>query len=150
MLPLVERESADDLPDVLLYGVRIFALARLLAHRWSRPAVQLFPVHCLQRVVQPFRRAVEPDETICSAPIRSALVKCLADNGLSEKDVPEFAAEYDDRDILFASPGTESNEQAEFFRSFGTAFGDGPQVLPHAEGFGSVPSPRPAVLAAPS
>ncbi|AXK34874.1 hypothetical protein DVA86_21715 [Streptomyces armeniacus] len=58
-LPLIERELDGDLPDVLFYDVGFFALARLLAHRWSRPTVQLFPHFGAKAAFRPIGEAIE-------------------------------------------------------------------------------------------
>ncbi|AXK36634.1 glycosyl transferase [Streptomyces armeniacus] len=176
VLPLAESALADDKPDLILYDFGAFPAARMLARNWSVPTVQLFPQIASNDEFSLFGSpdaAIQVDEAAMAEFGRgyAALLGMANANGLTEADMPSFAAAYDDRNLVFltrsfqpkgetfderfvfvgpcfaagaddgtvpgawqppqndskvllASMGTESNEQAEFFRSFGEAFKD--------------------------
>ncbi|MGW7352572.1 macrolide family glycosyltransferase [Streptomyces sp. NPDC054784] len=175
VLPLAESALADDRPDLILYDFGSFPSARMLSRKWSVPTVQLFPQIASNEHFSLFGgpdAAIQTDESAMAEFGRgyAALLAMANANGVTEADMPVFAAGFDERNLVFltrafqpkgetfderfafvgpcfaadagkaddawqppsssdakvllASMGTESNEQAEFFRSFSDSFKD--------------------------
>jgi MGT family glycosyltransferase len=100
VLPHAESSFAGDVPDAVLYDFESFAVARMLARRWSRPTVQLVPYLAANEKVSPRQEMFDPEHP-AMARGHAALMEFIARNGLALQDVPRFAAESDDRNLVF-------------------------------------------------
>jgi MGT family glycosyltransferase len=100
VLPHTAEVFADDVPDAVLYDFESFAVARMLARRWGCPTVQLFPYFASNEKFSP-RRAMFDPEHPAIARGQAALFGLFTENGLTFEEVPTFADEYDERNLVF-------------------------------------------------
>jgi dTDP-L-oleandrosyltransferase len=99
----VERELADDPPDLLLYDVFPFIAARLLATRWDVPAVRMWPIFASTPVYSIFEELWRshgfrhPAEV---EPFRDRLTPLLAEFGVA-LSIRDFWAEIEELNVVF-------------------------------------------------
>ncbi|MEU7384789.1 MULTISPECIES: macrolide family glycosyltransferase [unclassified Streptomyces] len=99
-----EKHLADDVPDLVLYDGVAMQAGRVLAKRWSRPAVRLSPVFASNEhysFVQKMMEAAGPVDmgTDAMAEFGEKLGRLLLTNGF-EESVQEFMAHVEDLTIV--------------------------------------------------
>lgn len=98
--PAARAHFAHDLPDAVLYDFESFAAARMLAHHWDRPTVQLTPYLAANEKYSP-RRKIFTSEQAALLEGRAALEEFLRVNDRDPAALAEFAAEHDERNLVF-------------------------------------------------
>lgn len=100
VMPLAKSAFVDDLPDVVLYDFECFAVARMFAAQCGRPTVQLFPYLASNDVFSPRLEMFDPYHPSIQLG-RAALEAFLEANGTDPATVGSFAAESDERNLVF-------------------------------------------------
>lgn len=108
-VPQYEAALAGDVPDLLLYDVSTFAAGRVLARKWRRPAIELFPTFASNDHYSVAREigARYADQI---DPHHPALVdffvkqeKLLREHGLDGVSLEEFTAPAEEANLVFVS-----------------------------------------------
>jgi MGT family glycosyltransferase len=106
-VPLYEAGFAGDLPDVLLYDVSTFAAGRVLAHKWKRPAIELFATFAsnehyslTERIGAMYADQIDPQHPA----LLDFFVKMdelLRRHGLDHVTLKEFLAPAEEANLIF-------------------------------------------------
>jgi MGT family glycosyltransferase len=106
-LPAFEAGFSGDVPDLVVYDVSTFAAGRILARKWGRPGIELFPSFASNDHFSLPGRIGEDlaDEIDREHPALVEFfvkqVALLAEHGLGEVSLEEFNAPADDFNLAF-------------------------------------------------
>jgi MGT family glycosyltransferase len=106
-IPVIEAGLQDDPPDLVAYDVSTYAAGRVLARKWRRPAVQLFPTFASgdqflfsRRIGERFASGIAPDHPALTEFFAWA-AELLSVHDLAGIGVDELTAPCEEANLVF-------------------------------------------------
>jgi MGT family glycosyltransferase len=145
-LPAFEAGFSGDLPDLVAYDVSTFAAGRILARKWGRPGIELFPSFASNdwfslpgRIGEDFADEIDREHPAL-VEFFVKQVALLTEHGLSDVSLEEFNAPADEFNLAFLAksfqlePGTFDERHAFVGPCLGERSGESEWRPPPADG----------------